>query len=78
MINEVKVRLIGNDGEKIKLMNVVNNLNYNFDIELVPDKYKFKYNIKYTPALIIDNVVIADVDKLTASELHEVLSQFVE
>ena len=74
----LKIRLIGNDGEKRKIKEIVNNLNCNVDIEEIPIQDKLKYNIKYTPAMIIDNVVVGDLSKLSDDELKEIVNDFLE
>lgn len=75
----LKIRLIGGSiGQKDKITKVVNNLNEEADVEIIPARDKFKYNIKYTPAMIIDNVVVSDINKLSDDELKSVCYQFIE
>lgn len=75
----MNIRLVGSKDNDKKIINeVVKSLNYNFSIEEVDDDYKVKYHIKYTPAIIVENVVITDYSKLSIKELKNILIQFIE
>ena len=39
---------------------------------------KDKFNIKYPPAIIIDNVLVDDISELSTTELKNVILQFFE
>ena len=54
----------------------LNNSEINIDfIELNDDKYKLKYHIKNTPALIIDEKVFSEGKVLTEREIKKLLVQ---
>jgi len=71
----LKVRLIGNNGDKEKLTNILNNLNISSDIDIISDEFKDKYNVKYGPAIIVDNIVIDDVNNLSNDELSSIFKE---
>lgn len=73
------IRLIGSKGKEKKIINdVVKNLNCTVDIQEISLSDKEKYNIKHTPAIIIENVVIGDVQELSKNELSDIMYQFLE
>ena len=75
----MKVRLVGSNGKEKKIINdVVKNLECPIVIEEVLESDKDKYNIKHTPAIIIENVVIGDINELSKNELKDIMYQFLE
>ncbi len=75
----MKIKLVGSKENERQLINeVLHNLNCSVDIEELSTDNRFKYNIKHTPAIIIDNVVIDEVSKLSKNELRCVIQQFLE
>ncbi len=75
----MKIKLVGSKDEERKMINeVLNNLNCSVDIEEITENNKFKYHIKHTPAIIIDNIVISEDSKLSKNELKNVIEQFLE
>lgn len=75
----MKIRIIGSSGkDKNKLNEVVKNLECKADIIELPAIDKTKYNIKYTPAIIIENVVVSEGQELSMNELYDVVYQFIE
>lgn len=75
----MKIKLVGSKEEDRQLIKeVLHNLNCCVDIEEINEENKFKYHIKHTPAIIIDNVVISEDSKLSKNELRCVIQQFLE
>lgn len=75
----MKIRLVGGRGKEKKIINeVIKDLNFSIDIEEISEENKSKYNIKRTPAIIIENVVISEASKLSMNEFKEVIYQFME
>lgn len=75
----MKIRLVGSDGKDKKIINdVVKNLDCSIEIEEISLQDKDKYNIKHTPALIIENVIISDIKELSKNELNDIMYQFLE
>lgn len=75
----MKIRLVGSDGRDKKIINdVVKNLDCSIEIEEISLQDKDKYNIKHTPALIIENVIISDIKELSKKELNDIMYQFLE
>ncbi len=73
------VRLVSSDGEDKKIINdVVKNLDCAIEIQEISLQDKLKYNIKHTPALIIENVIIGDINELSKNELSDIMYQFLE
>ena len=73
------VRLVSSDGEDKKIINdVVKNLDCAIEIQEISLQDKLKYNIKHTPALIIENVIIGDINELSKNELSNIMYQFLE
>lgn len=72
----MKIQIVGcNKAFKKEFNNIINDLRFN-QIELVFESSKF--NIKKCPAMIIDNVLVDDLSKLSTSELKNVILQFFE
>ena len=75
----MKVRLVGSDGEDKKIINdVIKNLDCSIEVEEISLNDKVKYDIKHTPALIIENVIISDIKELSKYELNDFMYQFLE
>lgn len=75
----MKIRLVGGKGKDKKVIDeVVKDLNCSIDIEEISEENKKDYNIKHTPAIIIENVVISEDSELSYHELKDVLYQFME
>lgn len=75
----MKIRLIGSNGkEKQKIDEVVKTLECQASIEEISATDRTKYDIKYTPAIIIENVVISEGQELSMNELKDVVYQFIE
>lgn len=73
------VRLVGSKEEDKKIINdVIENFNYHIDIQEISALDKDKYNIKHTPAIIIENIVIDDLNGLSKNELNDIFYQFLE
>lgn len=73
----MKITIIGKD-KKIndEINNIVNDLKLT-DVEIFISNDS-KYNIKYTSAIIIDNVLIKDVNSFSYKEIKNVIYQFIE
>lgn len=73
----MKITIIGKD-KKIKneINNIVNDLKLT-NVIIINNK-DIKYNIKYTSAIIIDNVLINDANNLSYNEMKNVIYQFIE
>lgn len=73
----MKITIIGkNKLIKNKIKNIINDFKIK-DVEIIDNKFD-KYKIKYTSAIIIDNVLIDDANKLTYNEIKNVIYQFIE
>ncbi len=73
----MKITIIGkNKLIKNEIKNIINDFKIN-DVEIIDNKFD-KYKIKYTSAIIIDNVLIDDANKLTYNEIKNVIYQFIE
>lgn len=71
----MKIRIVGNNDELEKKIN--NITHYLPDVTLeVSDELKL--NIKKTPAIIIENVLIDNINELSDFELKNVILQFFE
>lgn len=73
----MKITIIGKD-KKIndEINNIVKDLKLT-DVEIFTSNDS-KYNIKYTSAIIIDNVLIKDVNSFSYKEMKNVIYQFIE
>ena len=73
----MKITILGkNKLIKKEINNIINDLKLK-DVEIIDNKFD-KYKIKYTSAIIIDNVLIDDANKLTYNEIKNVIYQFIE
>ncbi len=72
----MKIQIVGSNEKINKQINTIINDLTKQRIEVVFDQVKF--NIKYPPAMIIDNVLVDDLAKLTTNELKNVILQFFE
>ena len=73
----MKITIIGkNRLIKNEIKNIINDFKLK-DVEIIDNKFD-KYKIKYTSAIIIDNVLIDDANKLTYNEIKNVIYQFIE
>ena len=73
----MRITIIGKDKKvKQEINNIVHDLKLT-DVIITNNKDD-KYNIKYTSAIIIDNVLIDDAKELSYKEMKNVIYQFVE
>lgn len=73
----MRITIIGKDKKvKQEINNVVHDLKLT-DVIITNNKDD-KYNIKYTSAIIIDNVLIDDAKELSYKEMKNVIYQFIE
>ncbi len=73
----MKITIIGkNKLIKNEIKNIINDFKIK-DVKIIDNKFD-KYKIKYTSAIIIDNVLIDDANKLTYNEIKNVIYQFIE
>lgn len=73
----MKITIIGkNKLIKNEIKNIINDFKIK-DVEIIDNKFD-KYKIKYISAIIIDNVLIDDANKLTYNEIKNVIYQFIE
>lgn len=73
----MKITILGkNKLIKKEINNIINDLKLT-DIEVINNENN-KYNIKYTSAIIIDNVLIDDANELSYTEMKNVIYQFIE
>lgn len=73
----MKITIIGKDKKvKQEINNIVHDLKLT-DVIITNNKDD-KYNIKYTSAIIIDNVLIDDAKELSYKEMKNVIYQFIE
>lgn len=72
----MKIQIVGcNENEEKKFKEIIKNLP-NVTTQVLENSCKF--NIKYPPAMIIDNVVVDDIGSLSTNELKNVILQFFE
>lgn len=73
----MKITIIGKN-KKIndEINNIVNDLNIK-DVQILSND-NIKYNIKYTSAIIIDNVLIKDTSILSKDDIKNIIYQFIE
>jgi hypothetical protein len=75
----MKIRLVNGNGKDLfKIKKIVNSLHIKTEIEEVTINDDAAYNIKHTPAIIIDNVVISGMNNMTVNDLEIVFKQFIE
>ena len=73
----MRITIIGKDKKvKQEINNIVHDLKLT-DVIITNNKDD-KYNIKYTSAIIIDNVLIYDAKELSYKEMKNVIYQFIE
>lgn len=73
----MKITILGkNKLIKKEINNIINDLKLT-DVEVINNENN-KYNIKYTSAIIIDNVLIDDANELSYAEMKNVIYQFIE
>ena len=73
----MRITIIGKDKKvKQEINNIVHDLKLT-DVIITNNK-EDKYNIKYTSAIIIDNVLIDDAKELSYKEMKNVIYQFIE
>lgn len=73
----MKITILGkNKLIKKEINNIINDLKLT-DVEVISNENN-KYNIKYTSAIIIDNVLIDDANELSYTEMKNVIYQFIE
>ena len=73
----MKITILGkNKLIKKEINNIINDLKLT-DVEVINNENN-KYNIKYTSAIIIDNVLIDDAKELSYKEMKNVIYQFIE
>ncbi len=73
----MKITILGkNKLIKKEINNIINDLKLT-DVEIINNENN-KYNIKYTSAIIIDNVLIDDANELSYTEMKNVIYQFIE
>ena len=73
----MKITILGkNKLIKKEINNIINDLKLT-DVEVINNENN-KYNIKYTSAIIIDNVLIDDANELSYTEMKNVIYQFIE
>ena len=73
----MKITILGkNKLIKKEINNLINDLKLT-DVEVINNENN-KYNIKYTSAIIIDNVLIDDANELSYTEMKNVIYQFIE
>ena len=73
----MRITIIGKDKKvKQEINNIVHDLKLT-DVIITNNKDD-KYNIKYTSAIIIDNVLIDDAKELSYKEMKNVIFQFIE
>lgn len=73
----MKITILGkNKLIKKEINNIINDLKLT-DVEIITNENN-KYNIKYTSAIIIDNVLIDDANELSYTEMKNVIYQFIE
>lgn len=73
----MKIMILGkNKLIKKEINNIINDLKLT-DVEVINNENN-KYNIKYTSAIIIDNVLIDDANELSYTEMKNVIYQFIE
>lgn len=73
----MRITIIGKDKKvKQEINNIVHDLKLT-DVIITNNKDN-KYNIKYTSAIIIDNVLIDDAKELSYKEMKNVIYQFIE
>lgn len=73
----MRITIIGKDKKvKQEINNIVHDLKLT-DVIITNNKDD-KYNIKYTSAIIIDNVLIDDAKELSYKEMKNVIYQFIE
>lgn len=73
----MRITIIGKDKKvKQEINNIVHDLKLT-DVIITNNKDD-KYNIKYTSAIIIDNVLIDNAKELSYKEMKNVIYQFIE
>lgn len=72
----MKIQIVGNNKKLEKTIIDITKDLPNITLEVVSDMVKF--NIKKHSAIIIENVLIDDVNKLSNNELKNVILQFFE
>ena len=73
----MKITILGkNKLIKKEINNIINDLKLT-DVEVINNENN-KYNIKYTSAIIIDNVLIDDANELSYTDMKNVIYQFIE
>ena len=73
----MRITIIGKDKKvKQEINNIVHDLKLT-DVIITNNKDD-KYNIKYTSAIIIDNVLIDDAKELSYKEMKNVIYQFIQ
>ena len=73
----MRITIIGKDKKvKQEINNIVHDLKLT-DVIITNNKDD-KYTIKYTSAIIIDNVLIDDAKELSYKEMKNVIYQFIE
>jgi|GEM_PF-6693793 hypothetical protein len=73
----MRITIIGKDKKvKQEINNIVHDLKLT-DVIITNNKDD-KYKIKYTSAIIIDNVLIDDAKELSYKEMKNVIYQFIE
>lgn len=73
----MKITILGkNKLIKKEINNIINDLKLT-DVEVINNENN-KYSIKYTSAIIIDNVLIDDANELSYTEMKNVIYQFIE
>ena len=73
----MRITIIGKDKKvKQEINNIVHDLKLT-DVIITNNKDD-EYNIKYTSAIIIDNVLIDDAKELSYKEMKNVIYQFIE
>ena len=75
----MKIRLLEIDEKGfLKIKKVINSLHVKADIQEVSKEDEAKLDIKHTPAIIIDNIVISGFENLSMNDLELVFRQFIE
>ena len=72
----MKIQIVGSNKKcKTKIDKIIKDLPETTTVE---ELKKDKFNIKYPPAMIIDNVLVDDISELSTTELKNIILQFFE
>ena len=75
----MKIRTVELDEKGfLKIRKVIETLQVKAEIQEVSKQDEAKYDIKHTPAIIIDNIVISGFNNLSMNDIELVFKQFIE